>query len=142
MFKEILLPVDLGNKETQMKAVATAVELAKTFGARLHVMTIVPDFGMSIVGSFFPAQFEKQALAEADKRLHEFVKETIPEGIKVQHIVAHGTIYEEILQFAGKSAIDMVVMSSHRPELQDYLLGPNAARVVRHAKCSVMVVRD
>jgi nucleotide-binding universal stress UspA family protein len=33
-------------------------------------------------------------------------------------------------------------MGSHRPELSDYLLGPNAGKVVRHAKCSVMVVRE
>lgn len=142
MFKDILLPVDLGNKETQGKAISTAVEMARAFGARLHVMTIVPDFGMSIVGSFFPAQFGKKALAEADKRLHDFVEEVVPEGIAVQHIVAHGTIYEEILRFAKKAEVDMIVMASHRPELQDYLLGPNAARVVRHARCSVTVVRD
>jgi nucleotide-binding universal stress UspA family protein len=36
----------------------------------------------------------------------------------------------------------VIVLASHRPELKDYLLGPNAARVVRHAKCSVLVVRD
>jgi nucleotide-binding universal stress UspA family protein len=36
----------------------------------------------------------------------------------------------------------MIVMASHRPELKDYLLGPNAARVVRHAECSVLVVRN
>lgn len=142
MFKEILLPVDLGNKDTQAKAVSTAVEMAKAFGARLHVMTIVPDFGMSIVGSFFPADYEEKALAEADKRLHAFVKETIPGDVQVQHVVAHGTIYEEIVNFAERSKIDMIVMASHRPELQDYLLGPNAERVMRHANCSVTVVRD
>jgi nucleotide-binding universal stress UspA family protein len=60
----------------------------------------------------------------------------------VQHVVACGTIYEEILTFAGKHGIDMIVMASHRPELKDYLLGPNAARVVRHAECSVLVVRN
>jgi len=142
MFKEILLPVDLGNKDTQAKAVSTAVEMAKAFGARLHVMTIVPDFGMSIVGSFFPADYEEKVLAEADKRLHAFVKEAIPGSVPVQHVVAHGTIYEEIVNFAEKSKIDMIVMASHRPELQDYLLGPNAERVMRHANCSVTVVRD
>ncbi len=142
MFKEILLPVDIGNKDTQTKAVSTAVAIARAFSARLHVMTIVPDFGMSIVGSFFPASYEEKALKEADKRLHAFVKEVIPSDVAVQHIVAHGTIYEEILRFAKKSKIDMIIMASHRPELQDYLLGPNAARVVRHASCSVTVVRD
>ncbi|HJO73056.1 MAG TPA: universal stress protein [Rhodospirillales bacterium] len=36
----------------------------------------------------------------------------------------------------------LIVMASTQPEHQDYFLGPNAARVVRHAKCSVLVVRD
>ncbi|WP_422367927.1 universal stress protein [Pelagibius sp.] len=142
MFKDILLPVDLGNQETQTKAVTAAVEIAKAFGSRLHVMTIVPNFGMSIVSGFFPANFEEQALEEANKQLHAFVAQAVPDDIKVQHIVAHGTIYEQILHFAKEADVDLIVMASHRPELQDYLLGPNAARVVRHAHCSVTVVRD
>ncbi len=39
-------------------------------------------------------------------------------------------------------ALPFAHIGSHRPELKDYLLGPNAARVVRHANCSVLVVRD
>ena len=142
MFKDILLPVDLGNPETQEKAVSTAIEMAKVFGSRLHVMTIVPDFGESFVSSFFPVDYQEKAVEAANTTLHAFVKEHIPEGIQVQHIVAHGTIYDEILSFAKEHQIDMIVMASHRPQLQDYLLGPNAARVVRHAQCSVTVVRD
>jgi nucleotide-binding universal stress UspA family protein len=69
------------------------------------------------------------------------VGERIPDGIPVQHVVACGTIYEEILDFARQHSVDLIVMASHRPELSDYLLGPNAARVTRHAACSVMVVR-
>ena len=142
MFKDILLPVDLGNRESQEKAVSAAIETAKAFGSNLHVMTIVPDFGMSIVSGFFPVDFEEKALSEANKQLHAFADQVIPEGIHVQHIVGHGTIYEEILNFANEHKIDLIIMASHRPELQDYLLGPNAARVVRHAACSVLVVRD
>lgn len=142
MFKDILLPVDINDPEAQQKAVRTAVEMAKAFGSRLHVMTIVPDFGESFVSSFFPVDYQEKAMEAAKQRLHAFVKEHVPEGIPVQHVVAHGTIYEEILAFANEHEIDMIVMASHRPELQDYLLGPNAARVTRHADCSVTVVRD
>jgi nucleotide-binding universal stress UspA family protein len=142
MFKEILLPIDLGDLATQEKAVNSAVEMAKTFGGRLHVLTIVPDFGEGFVSSFFPVDYQEKALAAANERLHAVVKQRIPDGIPVQHVVACGTIYEEILTFAGKHGIDMIVMASHRPELKDYLLGPNAARVVRHAECSVLVVRN
>ena len=142
MFKEILLPVDLGNAESQRKAVKTAVHLAKASKAQLHVMTVVPDFGLSIVGSFFPEGYEKHALDEASKKLHDFVQAEIQKSVKVQHIVGHGTIYEEILRAANELSCDVIILASHRPELKDYLLGPNAARVARHAACSVMIVRD
>src|SRR3546814_15658073 len=80
-------------------------------------------------------------MAAAKEQLHAFVREHIPKGIPVQHVVTCGTIYEEILTFARQHSIDLIVMASHRPELSDYLLGPNAARVTRHAACPVMVVR-
>jgi len=141
MFKEILLPLDLNNAASQEKAVGTAVGLARTYNSHLHVMTIVPSFGEGFVTSFFPADYQEKAVAATNERLHAFTRERIPEGVPVQHVVACGTIYEEILGFAKKHRIDLIVMASHRPELSDYLLGPNAARVTRHADCSVMVVR-
>lgn len=66
-----------------------------------------------------------------------------PPGLPhVRHVVGRGTVYEEILRIAGEIGSDLIVIGSHRPELKDYLLGPNAARVVRHADCSVLVVRE
>jgi nucleotide-binding universal stress UspA family protein len=142
MFKDILLPVDLSSAGNDDKSVTAAIELAKSYGSRLHVMTIVPHFGEGFVSSFFPADYQEKAVAAANDRLHAFVRERVPQGIQVQHVVACGTIYEEILHFAQTHKVDLIVMASHRPELSDYLLGPNAARVTRHAACSVLVVRD
>ena len=141
MYSDILWPVDLGHESSWNKALPIAVTFAQTFDARLHVLTIVPDFGMSIVGSFFPKNFEATALKEAQKKLTEFCDDKIPSDVAVQHIVGHGVVYEEILRVAKEIKCDLILMASHRPELQDYLLGPNAARVVRHADCSVQVVR-
>ena len=59
----------------------------------------------------------------------------------VRHIVATGNVYEEVLRVAETDSAYLIVIGSHRPALRDYLLGPNAARVVRHASCSVYVVR-
>lgn len=142
MYKKILLPFDLGAPTGQEKAIKSAVQLAQATDSELHIMTVVPDFGMSLVGSFFPADYEKKVVAQTQKQLSQLVSEQIPEGITTREIVAYGTIYSEILDYAKKQKIDLVIMASHRPELKDYLVGPNAARVVRHAKCSVMVVRD
>lgn len=142
MFKHVLLAVDMGDPQSYAKSLPYAVEHAQKFGATLHVMTVVPDFGMSIVGSFFPKEHEGKMLEEANKKLHEFVDEKVPSGIPVQHIVGHGTAYEEILRVSEETKCDLIILGSHRPVMKDYLLGPNAARVVRHANCSVLVIRD
>ncbi|ENT3205198.1 universal stress protein, partial [Salmonella enterica] len=48
---------------------------------------------------------------------------------------------DNILEMAKKLPADMVIIASHRPDITTYLLGSNAAAVVRHAECSVLVVR-
>jgi nucleotide-binding universal stress UspA family protein len=141
MYKTILLAIDLNEASSWEKALPVALDQARTGGGKLHIMTVVPDFGMAIVGSFFPADYEKQALAEADKTLADFIGEKVPGEIETAHSVGHGTIYKEVLVTADDIGADLIVMASHRPAQSDYLLGPNAARVVRHATCSVLVVR-
>jgi len=76
------------------------------------------------------------------QKLHEFVDANIPAEMNVQHIVGEANVYEVILSIADKINADVIVVAVHRPELKDYLLDPNAARVVLHAKCLVMVVRE
>lgn len=143
MFHNVLLTIDLGQESSWKKALPTALELAGCSPkGTLHVLTVVPDVGMSIVGQFFPKNFEDDIAAKVMEALHAWVKTHVPDGVRVRHIVGEGTVYEVILDVATKVAADVIVLAAHRPELKDYLLGPNAARVVRHAACSVMVVRD
>lgn len=141
MYKHILLPVDLEDAAASAGALDAAATQAQSTGATLHVLTVVPDFGMSVVGSFFPDDFAEKALAETDKRLHAYVADNVPDGVPVQHVVAYGRIYEEIIKAADSIGADLIVMSAHRPNVTDYLLGPNAARVARHAKQSVLIIR-
>lgn len=140
MYKSILLPVDLHDESSWRKALPVAIKLVETFGAQLQVMTVVPEFGYGLVASHFPEDFQKKALASATKALNAFVKAKVPGGAKPH--VAQGAIYDEILRTAKAQDCDLIVMGSHRPELADYLIGPNAARVVRHATQSVLVVRE
>jgi len=51
-------------------------------------------------------------------------------------------VYREIVEAAKDLDIDHIVMGAHSPSLADFLLGPNSARVARHAGCSVTVVRE
>jgi nucleotide-binding universal stress UspA family protein len=141
MYKNILLPIDLNQESSWEKALPTAVNFCKTYDAALHVMNVVPDFGMAVVGTYFPEGFEQKALEGARAELHEFVRQNVPDGVNVQHIIGHGTVYDEILRVAKDIKADLIVLAASRPELKDFLLGPNAARVVRHFDGSVLVVR-
>jgi nucleotide-binding universal stress UspA family protein len=142
MYRNILLPVDLSDQHSWRKALPTALALSTTFQAELHVMTVVPEFGLPMVGQFFPEGYEARMHEHVAAQLEDFIAEQVPEGVSVKRIVAAGRIYQQILSVAEQIGADLIVMGSHHPELSDYLLGPNAARVVRHADCSVMVVRE
>ncbi|MCC2664319.1 MAG: universal stress protein, partial [Geminicoccaceae bacterium] len=141
MYRNILVPVDLSDKHSWRKALPTAISLCETFQGKLHLMTVVPEFGLPMVGQFFPEGYEAKLRQHAAKQLRDFAAQQVPGEIECRRIVAEGKVYQEILKAADAIKADLVVMGSHRPELSDYLLGPNAARVTRHARCSVMVVR-
>jgi len=141
MFNSILLPIDLSSETSWTKAAPLAVKMAREDGIPLHVVTVVPDFGTAWVGSFFNEGFEGQVLHKVGEALSHWVDEHIPPEVEVHPHILHGRVYDEIINAANRLGVDAIVISSHRPELSDYLLGPNAARVVRHAKQSVFVVR-
>jgi len=141
MPRTILLPIDLSHSESWTKALAETLDLLGEGGV-LHVVSVLPDYGLPQVGSFFRADYEKDALKAFGAALVEWTNTFVPDGIDVHPHVLHGSIYDEILRAADRLGVDLIVMAAHRPELKDYLLGPNAARVVRHANQSVYVVRD
>lgn len=141
MFNSILLPIDLSSETSWQKAAPVAIKMARDDGIPLHVVTVVPDFGTAWVGSFFKEGFEGKVLHEVGEALNRWVGDNVPPEIEVHPHVLHGRVYDEIINAASRLGVDAIVLSSHRPELSDYLLGPNAARIVRHAKQSVFVVR-
>ncbi|MDX1609679.1 MAG: universal stress protein [Halofilum sp. (in: g-proteobacteria)] len=142
MYKNILLAVDIDSEESWKRAMPAAVNACQHDDATLHVLMVVPDFGMSIVGSFFPEGYEKQALERAHEHMESFVKEHVPKGVPVEVHVGHGRPYEQILETAKRIPADLIVMGPHRPGAEDYLLGSTASRVARFAKCSVLIARN
>ncbi len=142
MFQHILLPVDLANLDSQDKAIDAALNLAGASGAKIHLMTVLPSFGEGVVSSFFPADYQERAIKEADEALVALESEKMAGNDTVSHSIAVGRIYEQILKTQEQLSVDLIVMASHQPDVKDYLLGPNASRVARHAACSVLIVRD
>jgi nucleotide-binding universal stress UspA family protein len=58
MFQNVLVPVDLSQEHSWRKALPTATRLCQAFQARLHLITVVPDFGLPMVGQYFPEGYE------------------------------------------------------------------------------------
>ena len=81
-------------------------------------------------------------VVNATNRLRELAEKYIPEGQFAGTVVENGTVYKEIVEAARDLKIDQIIMGAHRPSLADFLLGPNSARVARHAGCTVTVTRQ
>ena len=125
------------SNSTQKIRAGEALRVGPRAATCLHVLR---EFRMRR-SALFPKRLQKEALAAFGRALTEWVETHVPDTVEVHPHVLHGTIYDEILRAADKLEADVIVMGSHRPALKDYLLGPNAARVMRHARCSVYVVR-
>lgn len=143
MTKTILCAVDINRPEEDQKVLKIAAKLAALDGASLDVITVVPDFGASVVGAYFEEHHVSTAKDKANELLSKMVEDALgaEENAKVRHVVAIGSVYEKVLQTAKLSKTDLIVIGAHRPDFKDYLLGPNAARIVRHSDASVYVVR-
>lgn len=139
MFKTILVPVDLGEVDAARPAIDKASALAGEDGdiRLIYVRSIVPVTYME----FMPPTFDEEQQGEAERKLGEIAAGVNLPAERVSAVVRLGSIYNEVLDEAEKTGADLVVIGSHRPTMATYLLGSNASTIVRHAKCSVLVVR-
>ncbi|WP_405111529.1 universal stress protein [Phaeobacter sp. BS52] len=143
MSKSVLCALELSDKTIDAKVLREAARLADLDQAQLDVVNVLPDFGESWVSGFFEDHHHDRAVKETADHLGKLCEEVLggERNAKVRHVVATGKAYQEILKVADKAGADLIVIGAHKPELSDYLLGPNAARVIRHSTCSVYVVR-
>jgi nucleotide-binding universal stress UspA family protein len=140
MFRTILVPVDIDDVETSRPALDRAVTLAESSGGTLRVIyvrSLVPTSFME----FVPPHFDTAQQGEAEKRLAALVQGIRLPKDRVSSVVTLGGVYHDVLQEADKIGADLIVVGSHRPTTATYLIGSNAANIVRHARCSVLVVR-
>jgi nucleotide-binding universal stress UspA family protein len=140
MFRTILVPVDLDDVETSRPALDRAVALAEASGGTIrliYVRSLVPMTFME----FVPPNFDAAQQQESEKRLAALVQGIRLPRERVSSVVTLGGVYHDVLEEAEKMRADLIVVGSHRPTMATYLLGSNAATIVRHAKCSVLVVR-
>ncbi|WP_425100272.1 universal stress protein [Tropicibacter sp. S64] len=137
MYTTILVPIafdEEGNDKAQA-AIAVARRLAAD-GARIilvHVMETVPGYAINYVPADFTAQSKKAIQNELDEMAAQ-----VPGG---EGRVIDGHSGRAIIDWAEQNRVDLIVIASHRPGMQDLLLGSTATQVVRHARCAVHVLR-
>lgn len=141
MFRTILVPIDLSDLEVASPAIDAAMRMAEWSGAALrlvNVQQLLPATYMDYV----PPDFDAGQREWAENELKAVkAKISLPPD-RVSMVVRVGGIYPEILAEADEWGADLIVIGSHRPAMSTYLLGSNAKTVVRHAKCSVLVIRE
>lgn len=141
MFKDILFTVDLAQADSWQGALPVALDEAKRSGARLRVLTVVPEVAVPALMEAGPFDYRAQLVPKAEAALEQFVRERVPPEVPTHPIVAYGRVYQEILRVAAEIPADLIVMAAHRPQPGDFLIGSNAERVSRRAPCSVLLVR-
>ncbi len=137
MYKTILVPIDPGQTARHAQSLDMARALKADETAKIIALTVIePVPGYFAMAGTLP---ELQVRA-ADQVLQE-LQRIVGDADDIEAHVMHGHPATEINAYAEQHGVDCIVIASHRPEFVDYFLGSTAARVVRHAPCSVHVIR-
>jgi nucleotide-binding universal stress UspA family protein len=141
--KSILFPTDFSEGSSQ--ALQYAVDMANRYGARLYILHVIYDIAKAS-GWYVPHisvdQMYKDIQQGAKKELERFGVEELS-GIKnIERTVVMGVPHEEIISFANKNKVDLIIIATHgRKGIDRLLFGSTAAQIVRYSPCPVLTVR-
>lgn len=137
MATKILLPIDHTDDRSWKKALPLALEQAKFYGAELHAVEVIPEI---IQLPNLPEGYGAGAKAFVRGKVEAILAAGGAADVPVH--IEEGSVYREILKLAHKDGFDMIIIASSKGDFPNYEIGPNLARVVRNAHCTVTVVRD
>lgn len=145
MYKTILVPIDVTEDALTELVIPHVNALQKLNNASVHFLAVTAPISnyLRYGGTILPGDFpndEKQAELILDE-LKEKVKLFSIPADKVYLSSSIGSVRDEILSIAEEINADIILLGSRRPSMSTYLLGSNAASVVRYAKTSVLVIR-
>ena len=140
MFRRILLAVDLADEAETPKGLPEALELVAAGGGDIRLVNVQPLLPATFM-EYVPADFDAEQERRARDALLAIAAKIALPPERVSIAAASGGVYHELLREASDWVADLIVVGSHRPVMSDYLLGSNAKTIVRHAECSVLVVR-
>jgi nucleotide-binding universal stress UspA family protein len=142
-FKRILIPSDFSPHSAA--ALSLAANLANTFDAELHLLHVIeellPAVPLDPTGLYgLPPDYDERVKAAVAGELAKVTK-TVQTKVPLVSKVHTGSPLVEIVRYARKSSIDVIVMGTHgRTGLAHVVMGSVAESVLRSAPCPVMVV--
>ncbi len=141
MFKTILVPVDLAEPHLAKPAIDTAVAMARASSGSVRLINVLPMTPV-MLAEYVPPDFDDQQRKSAEESLAALARDCGLGAEQVSSVVRQGGIYHEVIEEAKTLPADLIVMTSHRPDMRSYFLGSNAGHMVRYATCSVLVLRN
>lgn len=137
MYSHILVPVDLAHEDVAQRILVLAGHLLSP-GGKITALHVVPE-----IPAFAEAYVPKDVRQVRERDLHAALERVVAAAglTDAQPLLERGGAYVRILEVIDRISPDLVVIGSHQPGFSDIFLGSTAARVVRHAQCSVLVDR-
>ncbi len=132
MYNHVLIPVAPDHIGAYGQAMAVTRKLLGS-GGKISVLTVLEEVPAYVA---LPSDLVEKNIAAVSSELKA---EFEADDTRTHVITGHSA--NSILDWAEKHDVDCIILSSHRPGLSDYFIGSTAARVVRHATCSVHVLR-
>ena len=136
MFKTILVPIDMAHVVEGKANIDIAAQHASE-GAKIILLNVVEEIP-TWAAAELPTHLVDDSMNRAQAELKAIANTT---GMSMEVVIRCGHSYRTILDVAKENRAELIIIASHRPGLQDYFLGSTAAKVVRHATCSVLVMR-
>ncbi|MEQ9410737.1 MAG: universal stress protein [Fuerstiella sp.] len=133
----VVVPVDFS--EGSGPAVQEALDMAQAPDS-VHVLHVLPDLDVVSPGVIFGNVTDESRMKAAEKYMQTFLKEGGLEGVNSTVLI--GDPGTEVVRFAKKHNAELIVIPSHGYHgVKHLLLGSVAERIIRHASCTVHVLR-
>jgi universal stress protein A len=138
----ILVPLDFS--ESSLKALEYALSLGGQYASTLHLLHVLEPPAFIAGLESLPVVVPMDELAGVlQKKLAALARERVPASQPCVPRVVTGRTYEEIIAVARSIEADLIIIATHGyTGLKHLVLGSTAERVIQHAPCPVLVVRE
>ena len=141
MFKKILVPIDIDRPNAAKAVYDCAKEIAEQSDAQVKLISVMPGFGMPIVGSYITDEIRNEALEHFQESIEDFVEKNCDKS--VTYAIRAGKNWQEIVKMAEKWEADLIIVyHNRRRDINEVFSRTCSQQVYQHAHCSVLRLRN